>query len=748
MKESCPATMNKMEAGRRGNGGRSRCDPMPGSDIFYRLAENSGELIACVRLAPEVRIVYVNPAFSRCTGYTPEECYADIGVIAGYVHPDDVGRFKQLMDADTPEGPEPVTLRGTKKDGSMNWLELTRTVIRDASAKTVDAYFFCRDITARKLTEEALKESQEFISSLLENAPNATIVINPDTSIRYVNPIWEEINGWRLDEAIGLKAPYPWWPEDQRELFAENFKIAMEQNVGKGEVIARKKNGELYWIAMNWAWVLHGGEKRYMIVNSVDITERKHAEEQLRMVSSVTEQMSESTIVTDPEFRIIYMNRAAQDLYGYTAEEVKGKTLRVFSEKPLTEKARREIMETIAAGNIWRGLATKRHKDGSRLFCDCRLSALRDEKGKTIAYVDVQRDVTREKEAEAKLQEDKRFIENILSTLPEGVMVTDRRDRVVLANQACNRIFHLSRKSVENKPFNELIKINELHDVYRSVRQGTAARNNIEVRYRVAGRDKIINCSVVKMDGERMLLIFADVSQASEDKEKLYLTDRLASIGEMAAGLAHELNNPLTAILTLSQLLLHHGLPGESQEDMKCIYEEAQRATRIVKNVLLFARNNNYEHGQSSANDVLKDVLRLRQYDENAGNIDVVTRLAEDLPEVAIDRFQMQQVFLNIILNAEAAIKETGRPGRLTVTTERVNNHVNIHFADNGCGIKKSIMPRIFDPFFTTKEVGKGTGLGLSICYGIVVKHGGKINVRSRAGKGATFTIEMPIAES
>ncbi len=748
MKEACPAIGHREKAGGRRDNGHSGRGAARGHDLFHLLAESSGDLIANVRLAPELRVLYVNPAFCLTTGYTARECCENARLIIGHIHPDDAERLNKLLDADAPEDRGPVTLRGTKKDGTMTWLEMTRTVIRNHSANTVDAYFICRDVTARKLTEEALKESQEFISSLLQHAPHATVVINPDTSIRYVNPIWEEINGWRLDEVIGLKAPYPWWPEEQRELFSQDFKNAMEQDAGKAEIISRKKNGELYWIAMNWAWVGHGAEKRYMIINSVDITERKRAEEQLRLVSSVTEQMSESTVVTDPDFRVIYMNRAAQELFGYAPEEVLGKHLKIFNKKPLTEKARRNIREAMAERGVWSGLVTKRRKDGSTLLCDCRFSPLNDEKGKAIAYIDVHRDVTREKEAEAKLQEDKRFIENVLSSLPEGVMVTDRRDRVMLANQACYKIFHFTQKGVPTRPFHELIKMDELHKVYTSVRQGNAARNTVEIRCRVAGRDKIISCSVVKMDGERMLLIFTDVSQEREEKERLYLTDRLASIGEMSAGLAHELNNPLTAILTLSQLLLHHGLPGERQEDMKCIYEEAQRATRIVKNVLLFARNNSYEHGHSSANDVVRDVLRLRQYDENTSNITVTARLADDLPDIAIDRFQMQQVFLNIILNAEAAIKETGRHGHLTVVTEREDSRVKIHFTDNGCGIKKNVMPRIFDPFFTTKEVGKGTGLGLSICYGIVVKHGGKISVRSQAGKGATFTIEMPVVEA
>jgi two-component system NtrC family sensor kinase len=625
MKSSCPATENKIAGDRRDNGHAGR-DLAEGGNIFRILAEKSSDLLTQLRVSPELKVIYVNPPVYRITGYTREECYENPELVLRNIHPDDAGQLINILDPDTPDPSGPIVLQGVKKDGTPVWVELTRTVIRDTSANTVDIFLSCRDITRRRRTMEALKDSQEFVSSLLENAPHAIIVINPDTSVRYVNPIWEETNGWRLDEIIGVKAPYPWWPEEQREVFTKNFKPAMEQGRGKGEVVAVKKSGERYWLSMNWTTVRDDGKIRYMLLNSSDITERKRAEEEL--------------------------------------------------------------------------------------------------------------------------QEHKRLIENILSSLPEGVLVTDGQDRVVLANEAFHRIFHLAKKTVQTRPFQELIHMDGLDDLCRSVRQGNAARKTLELRCRMRGREKIIACNVVSMDGDRLLLIFSDVSQEREDKEKLYLTDRLASLGQMAAGLAHELNNPLTAILTLSQLLLHHGLPGEGQEDMKCIYEEAQRATRIVKDVLLFARNNNYEKGHASANDVVRDVLRLRQHDETASSIEVVTRLAGDMPDISIDRFQLQQVFLNIILNAEGAIKEAGRPGRLTVTSERDGDRVKIHFADNGCGIKKSVMPRIFDPFFTTKDIGSGTGLGLSICYGIVVKHGGRISVRSQPGEGATFTIEIPVVQA
>ena len=149
--------------------------------------------------------------------------------------------------------------------------------------------------------------------------------------------------------------------------------------------------------------------------------------------------------------------------------------------------------------------------------------------------------------------------------------------------------------------------------------------------------------------------------------------------------------------------------------------------------------------GQASAGEVVTEVLRLRQYEHKSDNIAVVTHLQEDLPKIIIDKYQLQQVCLNIILNAESAIKETGKPGTITIKTERSGDFVVISFSDTGCGIKKSVLPRIFDPFFTTKDIGKGTGLGLSICYGIVVKHGGKINVRTRINEGSTFTVRLPV---
>jgi two-component system NtrC family sensor kinase len=407
----------------------------------------------------------------------------------------------------------------------------------------------------------------------------------------------------------------------------------------------------------------------------------------------------------------------------------------------------KQMEDTLGAGKTWTVILPKRRKDGRTFLCDCRRTPMYDRSGKLSSYIIVHRDITEQKEFEAKLEADKQLIESILTSMPEGVLVTDSSDRIVLANEAFYRIFRTDERAIQNRPLGEAIHSAQLFNLYKSIKEGQTVNNSLEFRYTVKKQEKIISCVIIKMGGDRMLLTFTDVSWEREEEDKLYLMDRLASLGEMAAGLAHELNNPLTGILTLSQLLVNSDLSGEQKEDMQCVYDEAKRAASIVKNVLLFARNNNYENGQSSVNEVVREVLRLREHEESTHNINVVTNLQDNLPEIPLDKYQLQQVFLNIILNAEAAMKDTGRPGILTVTTERVNDHVNITFSDNGCGIKKNILPRIFDPFFTTKDIGKGTGLGLSICYGIVVKCGGKISVKTQVGKGTTFTVRMPLAD-
>jgi PAS domain S-box-containing protein len=241
--------------------------------------------------------------------------------------------------------------------------------------------------------------------------------------------------------------------------------------------------------------------------------------------------------------------------------------------------------------------------------------------------------------------------------------------------------------------------------------------------------------------------LYEETRQAYENlrrtQEQLLHSEKMAAVGQLISGVAHELNNPLTAILGYSQLLLSSGqMPAQGMEYSDKLYKQAQRTHRIVQNLLSFARQHKPERVAVQLNHILKDTLALRDYDLRLSNIRVHYELAPDLPMTAADPHQLQQVFLNLVNNAVDAILENSTDGNLWVSTSAKSDRLVVEFKDSGPGVKDA--SRVFDPFYTTKPVGKGTGLGLSICYGIISEHGGSITVSNVKPSGARFTIELP----
>ncbi|HWP34216.1 MAG TPA: ATP-binding protein, partial [Thermodesulfobacteriota bacterium] len=234
--------------------------------------------------------------------------------------------------------------------------------------------------------------------------------------------------------------------------------------------------------------------------------------------------------------------------------------------------------------------------------------------------------------------------------------------------------------------------------------------------------------------------------ELSSAREQLLQADKLAAIGQLAAGVAHELNNPLTSVISFAQLLLR-GRIGEADRRrcLELIASEGERAARIVRHLLAFARKHKPERSPQDIHAILEAALELRLYALEKAGI-VVERRYAPAPPVLADPHQMQQVFLNILVNAEQAIGL--RPGgRIELRTEAAGRRVRVAITDNGPGIAPEDLPRIFEPFYSTKEVGEGTGLGLAICYGIVQEHQGRIWAESEPGRGATLWVELPVAE-
>jgi two-component system NtrC family sensor kinase len=228
-------------------------------------------------------------------------------------------------------------------------------------------------------------------------------------------------------------------------------------------------------------------------------------------------------------------------------------------------------------------------------------------------------------------------------------------------------------------------------------------------------------------------------------QHQLIQSEKLSGIGEFVAGVAHELNNPLTSVMGFSELLQQGELAEPQRRFLDMIFKSAKRCQKIVQSLLSFARRHAPERKVLCVNEVLESAVEILQYQMRTSNIEVKTHLDRQLPATLIDPHQMQQVFLNIINNARQAMDAQPGGGCLNITTEAADGRVRVIFQDNGPGISAENLKKIFNPFFTTKEVGKGTGLGLSLCYGIVTEHGGSITPESKPGEGASFVIDLPI---
>jgi len=226
---------------------------------------------------------------------------------------------------------------------------------------------------------------------------------------------------------------------------------------------------------------------------------------------------------------------------------------------------------------------------------------------------------------------------------------------------------------------------------------------------------------------------------------QLIQSEKLSGIGEFVAGVAHELNNPLTSVMGFSELLARASDDPQQRRYLEIIHKSALRCQKIVQSLLSFSRRHAPERKPANVNTLVGNAVEFLQYQLRTSNLEILTHLDPNIPKAMLDPHQIQQVFLNIINNARQAIEGNTPKGRITITTTVVRDKIRVEFQDNGPGIKPENLPKLFDPFFTTKKTGQGTGLGLSLCYGIIKEHGGTIDVRSKPGESACFIIQLPL---
>jgi signal transduction histidine kinase len=233
-----------------------------------------------------------------------------------------------------------------------------------------------------------------------------------------------------------------------------------------------------------------------------------------------------------------------------------------------------------------------------------------------------------------------------------------------------------------------------------------------------------------------------DITERMQMVDRIYAQDRLASIGKLTAGVAHEINNPLAIMKGLAELLIDTDIPESAKADIRIIDSEVDRVSTVVQNLLVFARKQESDKVPTNINRLLSQTLNLEFYEQNTQNIRIVPHFARDLPKVFVNEAQITQVFVNLFMNEKDILRDE-KGGTISITTEEVPGYVCIKIKDDGPGISHERLSHIFEPFYM-KEVGQGAGLGLSICHGIITEHGGEISAESTEGKGTTFTIKLP----
>ena len=485
-----------------------------------------------------------------------------------------------------------------------------------------------------------------------------------------------------------------------------------------------------------------------------DITDRREAERRYR---ELFDNIQEGVFFSSPAGRFIEVNDALVRMFGYESREDLLQ-IDIPNTLYLSPEQRERFKEEIEHSGILRNYeSVYRRKDGSIIHTLQNSFAVRDGQGKTIQYRGVILDITDLKNFQAQLQRERDFNSKILNNTQNMILVADTAGLISYANRRCFEAGIYRESDLLGHRVTDLVSQVSREDLARAFEQTLHGHQVDNLELSIDRRDGApaqfsVNLSPMR-DEQRsvtsIVIVLTDITDSVVLQSKLRHAEKMAAVGQLVSGVAHEVNNPLTAILGFSDLLLEQDdMPEAAKKDIAVILQEAQRTKTIVQNLLSFARQTPPQRTAVQLNPILRRTVQLRAYDFGSHGLDVIENLAEDLPEIAGDPHQLQQVFLNIINNAYDAVCESGRQGgRIELRTEVRNGAVEISFSDNGPGI--STPERIFDPFFTTKEVGKGTGLGLSICYGIVREHGGEISCYNNApAPGATFVVRLPMAQS
>ncbi len=730
---------------------------------FRALIENSQDAITL--LAADGTVLYDSPSIMRILGYEPTE---RIGrSVFDFVHPDQCqdmadGFMKFTQQTGAVIRSEMPFLH---KDGTPRWIEGMRSnLLHEPAIQAVVVNY--RDITERKQAEDALRESEDKFRSIFDNSVDAVFLTEPNGGIIAANPAACTMFGYTEAEfrKYGRNAV-----ADASDPIT-NMALERRKNTGKfeGELIFKRKDGTTFpgEISSVVFKDRHGDSRTSMVVR--DISSRRQAEEALHQSEikyrSLVEHSPDIIWSFSSKSGTIYVSSRVEPILGYTPAYLYDHPW--LWNKSIHPKDQQRVDRAIAdfvAGKELNVVYRIKNSSGDWLWFNDR-SIGRQEIGEEVIIEGISTDITERKHAEEALERSEERYRTILEGMDDSYYEVDLAGNFTFVNDSlCHRLGHC-REELIGMNYRNYTPAEASDDTFKTFnrvyRTGKPVKGVPSVAIARNGSLIFTERSVFPLHNEEGKIIgFRGISRDVTEKrmaeenrrqleQKTQISSRLASVGEMAAGVAHEINNPLTAVTGYAQLLAERDdLPADIRSDLAAINDGARRVAGIVQRLLAFSRQTKPEQKYVDINDLIESTLILRAYHLRVNNIKVVTRLYPGLLETVVDPGQIQQVILNLIVNAETEMKLAHGKGKLTITTKKSHNTISLSIKDNGPGIKPEVMDKIFNPFFTTREVGQGTGLGLSLCYGIIAEHKGKIYAESKPGKGVTFIVELPVVE-
>jgi two-component system, NtrC family, sensor kinase len=469
----------------------------------------------------------------------------------------------------------------------------------------------------------------------------------------------------------------------------------------------------------------------------------------LQAAADVVASLPDAVVVTGIDRRVLAANQAGAELLGWSTSEIVGQAISdQVSPSERSHVASREDKVFTGVPQRYETRIVNHRTDEER---DVSVSSgpFRVE-GELIGTIATLRDVTDPKRAQDTLARSEARYRHLVESASDAIVTLDANGRFTTVNHAAENISGYRREELVGQWFAPMLPDDDLPKALGHFQQALAGETGLfeSQFFRKDGEIRTISITYsTPQKDEEVLCLIRDVTDQKMLQEQLVQSEKMSAIGQLVSGVAHELNNPLAGISAFAQLLLaEKRFPPEQRTAAETIYSEARRASRIVQNLLTFARQHKAEKVLTAINQVLDDTLELRGYELRVRGIDVRREYEDSLDETMADAHQLQQVFLNLITNAEQAMeRREGQHHRLTVRTRRNGDSVRIEIEDTGGGIPPNLIERIFNPFFTTKPTGSGTGLGLSISLGIVREHEGRIWAENVASSGARFIVELPV---